>query len=67
MGDGSWVGVDLHARSAVSAGAVLFVVRGMILAHTFPVALTRVPVTINQDMKALELHVPEMGEYLMRR
>jgi type I restriction enzyme S subunit len=32
---------------------VLIVVRGMILAHTFPVALTQAPVTINQDMKAL--------------
>ncbi|MFA4917723.1 MAG: restriction endonuclease subunit S [Thermodesulfovibrionales bacterium] len=32
---------------------VLIVVRGMILAHTFPVTITRVPVTINQDMKAL--------------
>lgn len=35
--------------------AVLVVVRGMILAHTYPVAITRVPVTINQDMKALQL------------
>jgi type I restriction enzyme S subunit len=32
---------------------VLIVVRGMILAHTFPVAITTTPVTINQDMKAL--------------
>ncbi|HNV03295.1 MAG TPA: restriction endonuclease subunit S [Vicinamibacterales bacterium] len=32
---------------------VLIVVRGMILAHSFPVACTSVPVTINQDMKAL--------------
>ena len=32
---------------------VLVVVRGMILAHTFPVAITTVPVTVNQDMKAL--------------
>ncbi len=32
---------------------VLIVVRGMILAHTFPVAITTVPVTINQDMKAI--------------
>jgi len=29
------------------------VVRGMILAHTVPVALTETPVTLNQDMKAL--------------
>ena len=39
----------------VSPPAVLIVVRGMILAHSFPVAVTRVPVTINQDMKALRL------------
>jgi type I restriction enzyme S subunit len=34
-------------------GSVLIVVRGMILAHTVPVAVPLVPVTINQDMKAL--------------
>lgn len=34
--------------------AILIVVRGMILAHTFPVAITMIPVTINQDMKALK-------------
>lgn len=34
---------------------VLIVVRGVILAHSFPVAVTTVPVTINQDMKALVL------------
>jgi len=33
--------------------SILIVVRGMILAHTIPVALTDVPVAINQDMKAL--------------
>jgi type I restriction enzyme, S subunit len=37
----------------ISPPVVLIVVRGMILAHTFPVAITAVPVTINQDMKAL--------------
>jgi type I restriction enzyme S subunit len=39
----------------IAPGAVLIVVRGMILTHSFPVAVTRVPVTINQDMKALRL------------
>jgi len=34
-------------------GAVLIVVRGMILAHSFPTAVTTEAVTINQDMKAL--------------
>jgi len=36
----------------IPSGAVLFVVRGMILAHSFPVALTGAALTINQDMKA---------------
>jgi type I restriction enzyme S subunit len=34
---------------------VLIVVRGMILAHTVPICICRVPVTINQDIKALLL------------
>lgn len=37
----------------ISGPSVLIVVRGMILARMFPTAVTRVPVTINQDMKAL--------------
>lgn len=37
----------------LATGNVLIVVRGMILAHTFPVAVLRAPATINQDMKAL--------------
>jgi type I restriction enzyme S subunit len=35
------------------AGKVLIVVRGMILAHTFPVAINAVNSTVNQDMKAI--------------
>lgn len=42
----------------IPAGAVLVVVRGMILSRTFPVAVTELPVTINQDMKGL---IPKMG------
>ena len=37
----------------VPPDSVLIVVRGMILVHSVPVAITQVPVTINQDMKAL--------------
>lgn len=37
----------------VPIGALLIVVRGMILVHTVPVARALVPLTINQDMKAL--------------
>lgn len=32
---------------------IVIVVRGMILAHSFPVSLIRIPSTINQDVKAL--------------
>ncbi len=39
----------------VTPPVILIVVRGMILAHSFPVGITTVPVTINQDMKALVL------------
>ena len=34
-------------------GHLLIVVRGMILAHSFPVAINRVAVAINQDMKRI--------------
>jgi type I restriction enzyme S subunit len=39
--------------SLIPPPVVLIVVRGMILARTFPTAITTVPVTVNQDMKAL--------------
>ena len=41
------------AAKLIEPGAVLVVVRGMILAHTFPSAVLKVPAAINQDMKAL--------------
>ena len=40
----------------IQTPSVLFVVRGMILAHTLPVAVNRVPVTLNQDMKSITPH-----------
>ena len=39
--------------SLVVTGAVIVVVRGMILARTFPVTLLGAPMAINQDLKAL--------------
>lgn len=39
----------------VEPGTILIVVRGMILAHTVPIALAGCRLTINQDMKALSL------------
>jgi type I restriction enzyme, S subunit len=58
--------LEASPAKLIPAGALLFVVRGMILAHSFPVALTVREVTINQDMKGLCLTVPEMGEYVLR-
>lgn len=45
--------------------SVLIVVRGMILAHTVPVALSTVPVAINQDMKAFVVKPGLDAEYLL--
>lgn len=49
----------------IPASSILFVVRGMILNHTLPVAITEKPVAINQDMKALVPEISEMGEYIL--
>lgn len=38
----------------IEPGHLLIVVRGMILAHSFPTAINAVPVAINQDMKAIQ-------------
>jgi len=51
--------------SVIPPGAILIVVRGMILARTFPVALTKVAVTINQDMKALRPKPELNSDYLV--
>ena len=44
----------------IPPGSLLMVVRGMILARAFPVALTTREVTINQDMKALLPFEPQI-------
>jgi type I restriction enzyme S subunit len=41
------------AAKLIPAHSVLMVTRSGILAHTFPVAVNLVPVTVNQDLKAL--------------
>lgn len=49
----------------VPKGSVLIVVRGMILLHSVPVALTMKKLTVNQDMKALVPTGEVNGEYLL--
>lgn len=41
------------ALKRISPNHLLIVVRGMILAHSFPVAINTVEIAINQDMKAI--------------
>ncbi len=48
----------------IPAGAVLLVVRGMILARKVPIARTSKPVTINQDMKAIVPRVDTVPAFL---
>lgn len=47
------IAVNEFGMARISPHSILVVVRGMILAHSFPVAETAREVTINQDMKAL--------------
>lgn len=54
----SQLALDQTNLRVVEPDNVLIVVRGMILARDVPVALNLIPVTINQDMKAL---VPKTG------
>ena len=49
----------------IPENSLLMVVRGMILAHSFPAALTTAVVTINQDMKALCPYVSSTANYLL--
>jgi type I restriction enzyme, S subunit len=64
--------IDHVAEAAVGngtqlapVGSLLMVVRGMILAHTFPVAVTTGPVTFNQDIKALVPGAGWSSEFLL--
>ncbi|WP_137719636.1 restriction endonuclease subunit S [Methylobacillus flagellatus] len=46
---------DETSLKLITPGHLLIVVRGMILAHSFPAAINMVDVAINQDMKAIKL------------
>jgi type I restriction enzyme, S subunit len=49
----------------IAKNNVLIVVRGMILTHSFPVAINNVEIAINQDMKAIELKNNINNVYLL--
>jgi type I restriction enzyme S subunit len=60
----SSIALEGSSLKAIPSRSILMVVRGMILAHSFPVAITSRTVTINQDMKAL-MPPPEIADYLL--
>ncbi|WP_031435056.1 restriction endonuclease subunit S [Methylomarinum vadi] len=49
----SEVAIENSATRLIPISSLLIVVRGMILAHSFPTAISSVPLAINQDMKAV--------------
>ena len=49
-------GLSNSTSSLIDQGALLLVVRSGILKHTIPVAINTVPVSLNQDMKALRIN-----------
>jgi type I restriction enzyme S subunit len=60
------LGLSKSSAKLIPGGSILFVVRGMILAHTFPVGINDKPVAINQDMKALVSYIPKTKKYIAK-
>jgi len=56
--------VDDEVAKLQPANSVLVVVRGMILARTFPVSIVRQPTSINQDLKALRPSSKLLADFL---
>ena len=56
--------VSESSATLIPAPAVLFVVRGMILARYVPVGVSDVPCTINQDMKAIVPNEDILADYI---
>lgn len=56
--------INQSAAHLIPAPAVLFVVRGMILARTVPVAISTCSLTVNQDMKAIVPRQKLSAEFL---
>jgi type I restriction enzyme S subunit len=54
------------STTLIACDAVLVVTRSGVLKHTLPVAINRVPVTLNQDMKALICSDRVIPDYLAR-
>ena len=59
-------GLESSAARLVQRDSVLVVVRSGVLKHSLPVAVNRVPVAINQDMKALVAEDEVEADFLAR-
>jgi type I restriction enzyme S subunit len=60
-------GLMNSSTNLIEAGQVLMVVRSGILKHTIPVAINIIPVSMNQDMKALKFNDSVCrGEFFVR-
>lgn len=57
--------VNESSTSLVKAGAVLIVVRSGILQHSIPVAINKISVALNQDMKALRFNQKLIAEFMI--
>lgn len=60
----SQIALEETSLTLIPKDSLLIVVRGMILAHSFPVGITQAEVTINQDMKSLTPVFPALTPYL---
>ena len=58
------VAVEESTAKLIPEGSVLVVTRSGILSHTLPVAVTAVPVTVNQDLKAITPKDGVLPEYV---
>lgn len=55
--------IKQSSTNLLEKDALLMVVRSGILQHSIPVAINDVPVSLNQDMKALRFSAPLLSEY----
>ncbi|MEJ7594365.1 MAG: restriction endonuclease subunit S [Planctomycetaceae bacterium] len=58
-------GMSAASLELLPINSLLIVVRGMILAHTLPVALNCSPVTMNQDMRAIRFDDRVLPEFAL--
>ena len=58
--------VENSSAKLIEPEAVLLVIRSGVLKHSLPVGINRVPVTVNQDLKALRCGDRILPEYLAR-